>query len=93
MSISAPSRVMRLRLGSPPRKFDQQFSTYVPDMKHWLKYEVSRTVDLEDADKSNFKHFEDVDLANNERLILVAPNGNRYAVTVDNSGNLGTTAL
>jgi hypothetical protein len=84
---------MRLRLGSPPRKFDQQFSTYVPDMKHWLKYEVSRTVDLEDADKSNFKHFEDVDLANNERLILVAPNGNRYAVTVDNSGNLGTTAL
>mgnify|MGYP003151245585 FL=1 len=91
MSVSAPSRVMRLRLGSPPRKFDQQFSTYVPDMKHWLKYEVSRTVDLEDADKSNFKHFEDVDLANNERLILVAPNGNRYAVTVDNSGNLGTS--
>ena len=93
MSISAPSRVMRLRLGSPPKKFDQQFSSYVPDMKHWLKYEVSRTVDLEDADKSNFKRFEDVDLANNERLILVAPNGNRYFVTVDNSGNLGTTAL
>ena len=93
MSVSAPSRVMRLRLGSPPKKFDQRFSTYVPDMKHWLKYEVSRTVDLEDADKSNFKRFEDVDLANNERLILVAPNGNRYAVTVDNSGNLGTTAL
>ena len=91
MSISAPSRVMRLRLGSPPRKFDQQFSSYVPDMKHWLKYEVSRTVDLEDADKSNFKHFEDVALANKERLILVAPNGNRYAVTVDNSGNLGTS--
>ena len=91
MSISAPSRVMRLRLGSPPRKFDQQFSSYVPDMKHWLNYEVSRTVDLEDADKSNFKHFEDVDLANKERLILVAPNGNRYAVTVDNSGNLGTS--
>ena len=93
MSVSAPSRVMRLRLGSPPKKFDQQFSSYVPDMKHWLKYEVSRTVDLEDADKSNFKRFEDVDLANNERLILVAPNGNRYSVTVDNSGNLGTTAL
>ena len=93
MSISTPSRVMRLRPGSPPKKFDQRFSTYVPDMKHWLKYEVSRTVDLEDADKSNFKRFEDVDLANNERLILVAPNGNRYAVTVDNSGNLGTTAL
>jgi hypothetical protein len=62
-------------------------------MKHWLKYEVSRTVDLEDADKSNFKRFEDVDLANKERLILVAANGNRYSVTVDNSGNLGTTAL
>jgi len=93
MSVSAPSRVMRLRLGSPPKKFDKQFASYVPDMKYWLKYEVSRTVDLEDADKSNFKHFEDVDLANKERLILVAPNGNRYSVTVDNSGNLGTTAL
>ena len=93
MSVSAPSRVLRLRLGSPPKKFDPQASSYVPDMKHWLKYEVSRTVDLEDADKSNFKHFEDVDLANNERLILVAPNGNRYSVTVDNSGNLGTTAI
>ena len=93
MSVSAPSRVMRLRLGSPPKKFDQKASTYVPDMSHWLQYEVSRTVDLEDADKSNFKRFEDVDLANNERLILVAPNGNRYSVTVDNSGNLGTTAL
>jgi hypothetical protein len=93
MSISTPSRVMRLRLGSPPKKFDQRFSTYVPDMKHWLKYEVSRTVDLEDADKSNFKRFEDVDLANKERLILVAANGNRYSVTVDNSGNLGTTEI
>ena len=93
MSVSTPSRVMRLRLGSPPKKFDQRISTYVPDMKHWRKYEVSRTVDLEDADKSNFKRFEDVDLANNERLILVAPNGNRYSVTVYNSGNLGTTAL
>ena len=93
MSVSAPSRVMRLRLGSPPKKFDRKASAYVPDMSHWLQYEVSRTVDLEDADKSNFKHFEDVDLANKERLILVAPNGNRYAVTVDNSGNLGTTAL
>ena len=93
MSVSAPSRVMRLRLGSPPKKFDRKASAYVPDMSHWLQYEVSRTVDLEDADKSNFKRFEDVDLANKERLILVAPNGNRYSVTVDNSGNLGTTAL
>ena len=93
MSVAAPSRVMRLRLGSPPKKFDRKASAYVPDMSHWLQYEVSRTVDLEDADKSNFKRFEDVDLANKERLILVAPNGNRYSVTVDNSGNLGTTAL
>ena len=93
MSVSPPSRVMRLRLGSPPKKFDRKASAYVPDMSHWLQYEVSRTVDLEDADKSNFKRFEDVDLANKERLILVAPNGNRYSVTVDNSGNLGTTAL
>jgi hypothetical protein len=26
-------------------------------------------------------------------LILKAPNGTRYKLTVDNSGNLGTTAI
>ena len=55
--------------------------------------ESERNLSLELADKGNFKKFEDVDLANNERLILVSPNGTRYKVTVDNSGNLGTATV
>lgn len=30
---------------------------------------------------------------NDRRLILKSPNGTRYAVTVDNAGVLGTTAV
>jgi len=55
--------------------------------------ESERNLSLELADRGNFKKFEDVDLANNERLILVSPNGTRYEVTVDNSGNLGTSTV
>jgi hypothetical protein len=93
MTISAPSKVMRLRLGSPPRKYDKQFATYVPDMKIWLQYEVSRTVDLEAADRSNFKHFEDIDLGNKERLVLYSADGSRFSLTVTDAGVLGTTEL
>jgi hypothetical protein len=35
---------------------------------------------------------EDVEVADN-RLILTAPNGNRYAVTVSNTGALSTVLL
>tara|TARA_R110000737_G_scaffold95256_1_gene129306 strand:+ start:561 stop:707 length:147 start_codon:yes stop_codon:yes gene_type:complete len=48
---------------------------------------------MEEADQSNFKHFQDVDLANGERFILVSANGTRYSVTVTNAGVLGTTAI
>jgi len=92
MTISAPSATTRLRLGSPPREYDESYSTYIPRVREWLRYEISRNMDLEQADKSNFKHFEDLDLANRERLILVAPDGGRWSLTVDNSGNLGTAA-
>jgi len=78
--VTGASRAIRLRLSRP----NSEYSLFA---------ETERNLALEEADRSNFKHFEDVDLANNERLILVAPNGNRYSVTVDNSGNLGTTAI
>ena len=80
MSVSGSSGSARLRLARPRDNYD-------------LESEVNRNLTLEQADWGNFKHFEDIDLANNERLILVSPNGTRYSVTVDNSGNLGTTAI
>ena len=55
---------------------------------------VNQSFDLDVPDINAYvKKFEDVDLANNERLILVSPNGTRYKVTVDNSGNLGTATV
>ena len=35
---------------------------------------------------------EDVEVGD-ARLILKSPNGTRYSITVDNSGNLGATAI
>jgi hypothetical protein len=64
-----------------------------PNVEYDIVSETNRNFSLEQADRANFKRFEDIDLANNERLILVSPNGTRYSVTVDNSGNLGTTAI
>jgi hypothetical protein len=64
-----------------------------PNVEYDIVSETNRNFSLEQADRANFKKFEDIDLANNERLILVSPNGTRYSVTVDNSGNLGTTAI
>jgi len=47
---------------------------------------------LEQEDRKNFKKDTDINI-NDGRLILKAPNGTRYKLTVDNSGNLGTTAI
>ena len=47
---------------------------------------------IEQEDRRNFKKDTDMNI-NDGRLILKAPNGTRYKVTVDNSGNLGTTAI
>tara|TARA_R100001086_G_scaffold146836_1_gene77722 strand:+ start:133 stop:375 length:243 start_codon:yes stop_codon:yes gene_type:complete len=80
MSVTGASGVIRLRLSPPETDYDQE-------------QETDRNLSLENADRSNFKHFEDVDLANNERLILVSANGTRYSVTVTDAGTLGTTAV
>ena len=80
MTVSAPSGVKRLHLPEPRPDYDRQA-------------EIFKNIAMEEADRSNFKHFEDVDLANNERLILVSANGTRYSVTVTDAGVLGTTAI
>jgi hypothetical protein len=40
-----------------------------------------------------FAKGQDVELARGERLILRSPSGARFAVKVDNAGNLSTVAL
>jgi hypothetical protein len=80
MTTVAASGVRRLRLAEPPEEYSRDAQIFA-------------NVAMERADRSNFKHFEDVDLANNERLILVSPNGTRYSVTVSDAGVLGTTAI
>jgi hypothetical protein len=80
MTVSGASGVIRLRLSPPGAEYDQE-------------RETARSLSLENADRSNFKHFEDVDLANNERLIMVSANGTRYSLTVTDAGVLGTTAV
>ena len=47
---------------------------------------------IEQADNLNHKKNQDVEIGA-ARLILRAPNGTRYSVTVDNAGTLGATAL
>lgn len=60
------------------------------------QYEMSRQADmnrtLEQADRMNVKRGQDIELSR-ERLILRSPNGTRYAITVDNAGNIGAEAL
>jgi len=47
---------------------------------------------IEQADGLNHKKNQDVEVGA-ARLILKSPNGTRYSITVDNSGNLGATEL
>ena len=47
---------------------------------------------IEQADSMNYKRDRDLEIGDN-RVILTSPNGSRYALTVDNAGVIGTTAL
>jgi hypothetical protein len=80
MTTLGASGVIRLRLSPPPGDYDRE-------------WETDRNIELESSDRSNFKHFEDVDLANNERIIMVSANGTRYSLTVTDAGVLGTAAV
>jgi hypothetical protein len=80
MSVTGASGVIRLRLSPPGAEYDRE-------------QETARNLSVENADRSNFKHFEDVDLANNERLIIPSPDGTRWIVTVSDAGVVGTTEI
>ena len=47
---------------------------------------------LEQEDKKNFKKDTDINI-NDGRLILKSPNGTRYNITVDNSGNITASSI
>ena len=68
-----------MRLPSPPPQYQ-------------VSYQSALSVQIEQADDLNHKKLQDVEVGE-ARLILRSPNGSRYSVTVDNSGNLSATAL
>ncbi len=68
-----------MRLPSPPAMFQ-------------TSYQSALNVQIEQADDLNHKKLQDVEIGE-ARLILRSPNGSRFSVTVDNSGNLSATAL
>ena len=80
MTVSAPSGVKHLHLPEPREEYDRQA-------------EIFNNIAMEEADGSNFKRFEDVDLANNERLILRSADGTRWIITVSDAGAVGTTEI
>ena len=80
MTVSAPSGVKRLHLPEPRPDYDRQALIF-------------NNIAMEEADRSNFKHFEDVDLANNERLIIRSADGTRWIITVSDAGVVGTTEI
>ena len=61
-----------------------------------VRYHVGDTQlaysEIERADAENHKKRQDVEVGD-ARLILKSPNGTRYSVTVDNSGNLAASSL
>ena len=68
-----------MRLPTPGNKFDQ-------------RAETQRNLLIEQADDLNRKKNQDIELRN-ERLILQSPDGTRFALQVDNSGNLSASSI
>lgn len=48
--------------------------------------------ELDRRDSENRKRRQDIEIVGAERLILSSPNGSRFSVVVDNSGNLSAVA-
>ena len=55
-----------------------------------IAQQTNNAIELED--KRNFKKDTDINI-NDGRLILKSPNGTRYNITVDNSGNISESAI
>tara|TARA_R110002020_G_scaffold44181_1_gene127702 strand:+ start:17054 stop:17260 length:207 start_codon:yes stop_codon:yes gene_type:complete len=68
-----------MRLQNPPEQYS-------------ASYQSSMNLDLEQSDGLNHKKNQDVEVGA-ARLILRSPNGTRYSVTVDNSGNLSAASI
>ena len=63
-----------------------------PPARHSGSYQSSLNLDIEQSDQLNHKKNQDVEVGA-ARLILRSPNGTRYSVTVDNSGNLSAASI
>jgi len=66
-------------LPRPPTMFDQTIASLT-------------NLAIEQADQLNHKKNQDIEVGDG-RLILKSPNGTRYKIEVDNSGNLSASAL
>ena len=55
-------------------------------------YESEKNNMLEKIDQQNFKRLSDVEIGS-ARLIIESPNGTRYKIVVDNSGNLSASSV
>ena len=55
-------------------------------------YESEKNNILEKIDQQNFKRLSDVEIGS-ARLIIESPNGTRYKIVVDNSGNLSASSV
>ena len=56
-------------------------------------HETRRDAELKRADLENHKKTADLEVGERRRIILTAPNGLRFAVSVDNAGTLVVTGL
>lgn len=63
-----------------------------PAESYDVRIESQRNLFIEQADYDNHKKRQDLELGD-ARLILKSPNGTRYSVTVDNSGNLAAASI
>ena len=68
-----------MRLPTPGSNFDQ-------------RAETQRNLLIGQADDLNRKKNQDIELRN-ERLILQSPDGTRFKLQVDNSGNLSASSI
>jgi hypothetical protein len=53
---------------------------------------ASDNFQLEQADRANHKKDQDIEVGT-ANIILKSPNGTRYELSIDNSGNLSTAAI
>jgi hypothetical protein len=64
-----------------------------PTGQYDYQNEVETRRQLETAFNDALSRQETITLQPGQNLVLTSPNGTRYAITVDNTGALGTTAV